>query len=206
MKKSIITMILSAIIFVAGCGGVEDAEETAIGINRSGNITQVLKEDFPTESYDSEKLITSVTAQVDEYNNSVGQEQVTLKEADVKENKAVFILQYKTDEDYRKFNSVDFFSGSVDQAVKEGYAFAGDFLSAAGNKTEPGVLPGKCMEEQVLIIREPYLIEVPGEILYVSANVERLGEKQAKLQREEQELYEVPRPTTEAYGYVIYHK
>lgn len=206
MKKSITTVILSAMIFAAGCGGVENAEETAIGISKAGKITQVLKEDFPTEFYSSEELITWVTEQADEYNHTAGQEQVTVKKAEVEEDQAVVILQYKTDEDYRKFNSVDFFSGSVDQAVKEGYTFAGDFLAASGEKAETGVLPGKCMGEQVLVIREPYLVEVPGEILYVSANVEIAGKKQAKLQEDEQDPYEPAHPTTEAYGYVVYHK
>lgn len=197
-------MLLSALIFLSGCGSIDDVKQSTVTVNKKGVVTEVLIEDFSSEKYDGEELKTSVKELVDAYNKKAGKEQVTLKKSEVKEGTAVVQLRFETDEDYRGFNQVDFFAGTVKEAEEEGYDFSGEFVDGKGEKVLPGTVPDKCQEEMVMIIREPLAVLVPGTVLYASKNMELLGKNQAKLSDDTGSSYENAQVTTEAYGYVIY--
>ena len=67
-----------------------------------------------------------------------------------------------------------------------------------------GIIPDSCTDQQLIIIREPLNVLVPGKILYVSNNMKILSSKEAKLEQDVEVSYENAQVTTEAYGYVIY--
>lgn len=204
MKKRSAALLLAVLMVLPGCGGIEKAEESTVTVNDKGIVTEALVEDFLSEEYDKNELETSVKELVDAYNKQAGQEDVILKKLQVEDGKARVLLQYETDETYRGFNQVDFFTGTVQQAKDEGYAFAGDFTDAEGKDISPEALPDKCLDQQVIIIREPLCVLVPGKILYVSKNMEILGKDQARLAYDSGITYENAQTTTEAYGYVVY--
>lgn len=204
MRKRSAALLLAALVILPGCGGIEDAEESTVTVNDKGIVTEALIEDFLSEEYDENELETSVKDLVDAYNQETGKEEVTLKKLQVEEGVATVLLEYKTDEAYRGFNQIDFFAGTVEQAQKEGYAFAGAFTDASGKDVSSGTIPDGCLDRQVMIIREPLCVLVPGEILYVSKNMEILEKDQARLVSDSDIPYENAQVTTEAYGYVIY--
>lgn len=204
MRKTIAILSLTMMLCLSGCAVIEKTKESTVTVNKQGVITQVLKEELPEERYSGEELSTTVTAQIEEYNYSAGGEKILLKKSEIAQGKATMILEYKTDEDYRAFNQVDFYAGNVKQAVKEKYSFAGDFVASDHKKVETGVIPDQCMEEQVMIIREPFAVKVPGEILYTSANMKILDKNHARLEENTTNPYESAGTVTKAYGYVIY--
>lgn len=204
MKKCGGALLLAVLLMLPGCGGIEKAEESTVTVNSKGLVTEALVEDFLSEEYDKNELETSVKELIDAYNQEAGQEKVILKKLQVEEGKAKALLQYETDEAYRGFNQVDFFAGTVQQAKDEGYAFAGDFMDADGADLSAGKVPDECLDQQVIIIREPLCVLVPGKILYVSKNMEILGKDQARLAYDAGITYENAQVVTEAYGYVIY--
>lgn len=204
MKKRSAALLLAVLMVLPGCGGIEKAEESTVTVNDKGIVTEALVEDFLSEEYDKNELETSVKELVDAYNKQAGQEDVILKKLQVEDGKARVLIQYETDEAYRGFNQLDFFAGTVQQAKDEGYAFAGDFTDAEGKDISSGILPDKCTDQQVIIIREPLCVLVPGKILYVSKNMEILGKDQARLASDSGITYENAQTTTEAYGYVVY--
>lgn len=204
MKKRRSALVLTALMLLSGCGGIDDAKESTVTVNSKGIVTEALVEDFSSEAYEEKELEASVEKLVEAYNKEAGEKHVTLKKTEVKDGKATVQLQYKSDEDYRGFNRVDFFAGTVKEAQEEGYGFSGAFTDSKGKTAGSGTVPKQCQEEQVIIIREPLCVLVPGTILYVSKNMEILEEGRVRLTDDTGISYENAQVTTDAYGYVIY--
>ena len=98
---------------------------------------------------------------------------------------------------------IDFFAGTVKEAQEEGYAFASDFTDAEAKDVSRAGMPDGCEKQQVIIIREPMQVLVPGTIQYVSKNMKVVNKSQARLSADEGTDDE-SHVTTQAYGYVIY--
>lgn len=194
----LIPMVLS------GCGDLKDAKESTLTVDKKGIVTEALVEDFPLEKYNKTELENSVKELIQSYNKQAGSEKVTLAEIEFKEGIAKVFLRFQSGEDYRKFNQVDFFAGTVKDAVAAGYSFEGKFLDGEGKEVAKGAVPDQCQDAQVIILQEPLCVLVPGNILYVSENMELRGKDQAKLPDDTQIPYENAQVITESYGYVMY--
>ncbi|NCB91154.1 MAG: hypothetical protein EOM40_01075 [Clostridia bacterium] len=206
MRKRSIALVLSAVVLLSGCGKIEDVTESTVTVDEKGVVTEALVETFSSEQYDLTELESSVKELVDAYNKDAGKTQVTLKKTEVKDETAHVLMEYGTDDDYRGFNQVDFFAGTVKDAVKDEYSFSGDFTDKSGKDVSEGTVPDNCEDAKVVIIREPLCVLVPGTILYVSKNMEILGNDRARLVDDTGIPYENAQVSTEAYGYVIYNE
>ncbi|MCI6997281.1 MAG: hypothetical protein MR936_10970 [Eubacterium sp.] len=204
MRKRSTVLLLAGLLTLSGCGKIEKVAESTVTVDKKGIVTEILIEDFSSEEYQEDELKKSIEELVSTYNEQAGEEEVTLKKMQVKDGNASVLMQYSTDDAYRAFNQVDFFAGTVKQAGKEGYAFAGAFTDAKGQAVSQGTIPAECQDHSVIIIREPLAVLVPGKILYVSKNMKILGEDCARLAADSEDTYENAQVTTEAYGYVIY--
>ena len=204
MRKRSTVLLLAGLLTLSGCGKIEKASESTVTVDKKGIVTEILIEDFSSEEYQEDELKKSIEELVSTYNKQAGEEEITLKKMQVKDGNASVLMQYSTDDTYRAFNQVDFFAGTVAQARKEGYAFAGAFTDAKGQAVSQGTIPAECQDQSVIIIREPLAVLVPGKILYVSKNMKILGEDCARLAADSGDTYENAQVTTEAYGYVIY--
>ena len=200
MKKHHLVLLAASLVLLNGCGGIESAKTSTITVSKDGIVTTVLMEDFMEEQYDASELESTINEWVTSYNTENGEAQVTLKEVKVTEGVAKVKMDYASDDAYRGFNQVDFFSGTVKRALEEGYAFAGDFVDAEGADVADGTIPDTCQDAQVMIIREPYDVMIPGKILYISKNMKAESKKLAVYAGNEDEHVVM----TEAYGYVIY--
>ena len=94
------------------------------------------------------------------------------------------------------------FAGIIAE-TEEGYTFASDFTDAEGKDVSRAGVPDGCEKQQVIIIREPMQVLVPGTIQYVSKNMKVVNKSQARLSADEGTDDE-SHVTTQAYGYVIY--
>ena len=204
MKRRSIAIFLTVLLSLTGCGGIEKANESTVTVSDEGVVTEALIEEFLSEDYDEKELETSIRQMVDTYNTESGKDAVKIMKIQVKEGEATALLQYESDEVYREFNQVDFFTGTVGQAKEEGFTFAETFQDTEGKEVALGIIPDSCTDQQLIIIREPLNVLVPGKILYVSNNMKILSSKEAKLEQDVEVLYENAQVTTEAYGYVIY--
>jgi hypothetical protein len=205
MKKRNMAFILSAVVLLSGCGKIEDSTETTVTVDKKGVVTEALVEEFSSEDYDKTELEAGVKELTDTYNREAGKTQVTLKKTEVKDDTAKLLIEYQSDDAYRAFNQVDFFAGTVREAQQEKYEFAGDFIEPDGKDVSSGAVPDNCQDAQVIIVREPLSVLVPGKILYVSKNMEVLGNDKARLDNDTEITYENAQVTTDAYGYVIYN-
>ena len=204
MKRRSIAIFLTVLLSLTGCGGIEKAKESTVTVSDEGVVTEALIEEFLSEDYDEKELETSIRQMVDTYNTESGKDAVKIMKIQVKEGEAPALLQYESDEVYREFNQVDFFTGTVGQAKEEGFTFAETFQDTEGKEVALGIIPDSCTDQQLIIIREPLNVLVPGKILYVSNNMKILSSKEAKLEQDVEVSYENAQVTTGAYGYVIY--
>lgn len=204
MKRRSIAIFLTVLLSLTGCGGIEKAKESTVTVSDEGVVTEALIEEFLSEDYDEKELETSIRQMVDTYNTESGKDAVKIMKIQVKEGEATALLQYESDEVYREFNQVDFFTGTVGQAKEEGFTFAETFQDTEGKEVALGIIPDSCTDQQLIIIREPLNVLVPGKILYVSNNMKILSSKEVKLEQDVEVSYENAQVTTEAYGYVIY--
>lgn len=204
MKRRSIAIFLTVLLSLTGCGGIEKAKESTVTVSDEGVVTEALIEEFLSEDYDEKELETNIRQMVDTYNTESGKDAVKIMKIQVKEGEATALLQYESDEVYREFNQVDFFTGTVGQAKEEGFTFAETFQDTEGKEVALRIIPDSCTDQQLIIIREPLNVLVPGKILYVSNNMKILSSKEAKLEQDVEVSYENAQVTTEAYGYVIY--
>lgn len=204
MKRRSIAIFLTVLLSLTGCGGIEKAKESTVTVSDEGVVTEALIEEFLSEDYDEKELETNIRQMVDTYNTESGKDAVKIMKIQVKEGEATALLQYESDEVYREFNQVDFFTGTVGQAKEEGFIFAETFQDTEGKEVALGIIPDSCTDQQLIIIREPLNVLVPGKILYVSNNMKILSSKEAKLEQDVEVSYENAQVTTEVYGYVIY--
>ena len=204
MKKRRVILLLVPALLLAGCGGIAKAEETTVTVDENGRITQALVEDFSQENYSSQELEEEIDGLIEAYNGETQSSAVSMESCQVKDGQARVILEYGSDEDYRAFNLVDFFAGTVEQAQQEGYSFDCAFLDAGKNTVQDGTVPDTCTQMQAVIVKEPVCVMAPGEILYVSSNMEILYENRARLASDTGIENENAQVVTEAYGIVIY--
>ena len=88
-------------------------------------------------------------------------------------------MKYASAEDYEEFNNTEFYYGSMINAQLEGYLFDVNYKRVKDGVVEGSSVSGseviKEMAQQVLIVRAPLEVHVPGNVLYTSTNAEVLS-------------------------------
>ena len=113
MKKQKLGLALAAVLLLTGCGGIEKMTETTVTVDDSGTVEELLLEDFSDETYKEKELAAQINELVEAYNKEAGSEAVSVKSMQVKDKKAKVQLEYHSVADYRGFNQIDFFAGTV---------------------------------------------------------------------------------------------
>lgn len=149
-----------------------DADISTVFICDGGKIVTTDIEAFDAERYNQEELSTYVTGVIDTYNKKHGEGTVTKKKFAIDKGVATLIMEYVNTDVYNDFYGIELFSGTVGDALKQGYKFDVDFADVTGKKAES--CDAKDITSQsklkVAIIRANTRVEVDGEILYVSAD------------------------------------
>lgn len=195
MKK--LTLVFSfflTILMLWGCAKESfDADEDTIYVKKKGTVMVAVVESFDKEYYSEEELKALVEEEVGEYTESAGEDAAQVQTFQVKDKVAKVFINYKTGKDYGAFNKVEFFSGTLEQALGADYGFEGEFLSAenaAPVNRETIFTDG---ESKVVIFEEPVHLRIDGRILYYSNNLVILSKDMVKATEE-----------TEGLAYVIY--
>ena len=187
MKKSKLWICTAlSICMLAGCGGFSP-DETGVSVSKNGEVKSVAIENLDKDYYNEEELKNMIYSSVSEYNQ--GGEKVKMDSFEVKDKKATLTMEFTTSGDYASFNNVTFFTGTVSAAKSAGYDFNEEFLAVEKGKTKSAADTGTVNlsgDYKVVILEEPILVEVPGNIVYVSSNIEVTGKKEARMKAQEQ--------------------
>lgn len=203
----ILALLLAGILFFKGCGGqkLEDATQSTVTVAKNGKISQLLIEALPSGQYSESDLKNTVTQWIDEYVKQHDKNAVVMEGLEVKEEVAKLRISYSSVEDYKAFNNVDFFTGTVEEAIEAGYEFPNIFINKGGEEVSFTKIRSSCQDEKVIIIQEPLNVLAPDAILYVSSNMEILDGQNAKLENDTMITYENGQTVTQNYGIVIYN-
>lgn len=172
MKRffAISAMMLLALCMLCGCGNNYDAKESTVFVLKNGKVVSTDVEQFSTDTYNEEELKKYIDSAIDEYNTINGKNSVKLKKLSVEDNVAKLSLIYEDVNDYSKFNGIELFSGTIAEALAQGYSFSEDFAKIDGDKItecdsdEINSLSGY----NVAVIKNNVNLNVYGEIKYAT--------------------------------------
>jgi hypothetical protein len=179
-RLTVLILTLALTLSLAGCGEFLKSVNS-LEIDGSGNVKAFSISEFDKGYYSGTELRKQILDSVSEYNESAKDERISLKSCKVSKKMARVLLKYKSLEDYAAFNNVLAWSGTLADAVEEGY-FDKDtaVMSSDGTlKTTIDELEskfgGKTSSLKVLAVEEPLMIKVPGKIRYTLGNVTMEG-------------------------------
>ena len=188
MKKTKgLVLTLLAFGLLTGCSSKFSPKETAVSIGKDGAVTAAIIDKLDQSYYDAEELKANVESSVAEYNGAAGEDTITVEKFEVGEEGDVeLFMQYASGKDYADFNNVDFYVGDI----TDGYNNGGYRFETTFRQVEKGETVGEEIQREeifagsnhsMIVFSEDMAVEVPGNILYVSSNVEVTGKKSARM-------------------------
>ena len=193
MMKKIAVVFMTATIFVvlAGCGE-EKKDITSIKIDRKGNITSVIYDDFAGENYSQEEFEIGNSARVEAYNEECLGERITVESVEKNEetSKIKVVMTYDSPDDYKKFNGKVLFYGTVKEAEKAGYTLTDKLVDSERKAPDKNILK-KYKNKHVIIVEDKTTIFVPYNIDYVSVGARYIGKKGVDLSGCSTQLVEI---------------
>lgn len=172
--KKVISICLSLILMsslLVGCGKSENPDTDTVYVKKNGSITEISIGSFDKEYYDQEELSQFIEDEITSYKDENENCDVKMDSVSVEEDVATLSMKYGDYEDYAGFNGVEFFAGTVVQAIAAGYTF-----DVAYNSVEAGTETGSADQTEVtnsdkfkvVVLNEDTDVVIKGKIVYVS--------------------------------------
>ena len=157
---------------LAGCGKSLEAERDTVYVQKKGTVVGAAVSELDKDYYDEEELKQYVESRVAEYQKEHGEKSVEVDRFSVEEGMAKLYIKYASCEDYQALNEVTLFSGTIPQALVEGFDFDADFKEIkegklAGNVESSAIMD---MDAKVVVLSEKVDVKVDGKVLYVSSD------------------------------------
>ena len=151
-------------------------EKTSLQVYGDGSVAETIFDHLDQAWYTGDELQDMIARSMNEYNAANGENALNVTEYSDEGGDVRVRLIYRTAEDYARYNNVTFFSGSMLDAEMEGYLFTGPFSSVDGSGIKEQGLdasePLSHKEYQVAISDGGHVVQVPGEVRYISSNAE----------------------------------
>ena len=152
------------------------AEESTITFMDNGQVVFEEVTPFDTDTYSVGDLKDFANIKIDSFNDTYGEEVISLDKIKVKGDVAYIKTTYKSADIYSTFTAYETYQASYEDAVAAGYDFGALFSTVAdGALTEGQVVDSATLfaGSQVVVVDENVTVVVPGTITYVSnANIE----------------------------------
>lgn len=184
-RKLPITAVMAAgVMLLGGCESLGQKPWTpqqaaAVSLDEDGKITEIIQETLGAAYYDAAELQNMVTSEVADYNAKHGADTIKVISFEAADGKVTLKMEYASAGDYAEFNNTEFYYGSMINAQLSGYLFDVSYKRVSDGVVQGGPVSGtqviKGMDKQVLVLRAPMEVQVPGEILYTSTNADVLS-------------------------------
>lgn len=181
----IVFILLIIVIMATACSEKKlEANTDTVFIEGKNNIIGALVEPFDKPYYNGDELQRFIESELALYNSEIDSTGIIVNKFEVTDEAAKVFLQYASQTDYAKFNEVEFFVGTVEEAIVAGYDFNEDFVNYTKltKVSKEDVTEKK--KNKVLITDEDTLVQINGTILYISDNVKEKSKKSAQLSGE----------------------
>ena len=183
LKRGVLTIFISVLLMIlAGCSGKEENyDETTISVEKRGKVTEHIIESFDKDYYDVEELKAEYMQSVADYNESIGGDEIKLKRLELKDSKVYVDIDFNGPSDYERFVGEKLFVGTVNDAYDNGYSMDVTLKGVeAGDKIGKVRIMGMS-DKDIIILSEHVKIKTFKDIAYVSANVDVINNRQARV-------------------------
>ncbi len=197
------------VVLLSGCellehDSWEPQESAAVSVAEDGSVTEIINDTLDAAYYNATELETMVQSEVAEYNAAHGEDTILVDRLETEEGKVSLVLKYASAKDYAAFNNTEFFYGTVISAQLEGYLFDVPYQKVEDGVVQSDRVDGseviRGLDKQVLILKAPQEVQVPGNILFTSVNAEVLSENVVNATGEaEEENVELVLPSNAVY-------
>ena len=174
-----IAYLLACTLLLAGCGKqqVENSDASRMEFQNKGVIKVTSVESFERDYYDEKELEKIIEEKAAEVGKGV-----KVNRFSVKGGLASLIITYKSDEDYRAFNEVALFYGTVEEALNEGYDFSalnGSVSLIDSSHLMTDAYLNTLKDKTVIITPEAGEIHYTKQPLFVTSNIQVMEDGQA---------------------------
>ena len=179
--KILISLLM--ILALAGCSSEKEEEyaETTLRVEKKGKVHETIVSSFTKDYYDINELGSEFEKSVSDYNTAIGSEEIKFKGIKKKGSDVFVDLYFTGPSDYESFIGEKLFVGTIGEAYDSGYT-----MDVTLKGVENGDKIGKVQimgmpDRTVIILSEHVRVRTYRDIAYVSANVDVIGEKDARV-------------------------
>jgi hypothetical protein len=167
--KIALSLCIFSLIF-AGCSLQEkEIESNTVVIQKDGSISDVIIEDFDQSVYDLAELESMAKEEIALYQETAGENKITIDTMEVVENKLHLKMDFASYEDYAAYNSKTFFVGTLADAYAAGYSL--DITMVSEKNSDEVLVNDDLMQmglSNVVISDYTGIIRCPSKVLYYS--------------------------------------
>lgn len=181
MRKMISVGLVCLVMagLITGCGKSLEANRDTVYVQKKGTVVSAAIADLDKDYYDEEELKSYIDERVEKYQEEHGKDSVKVDDFSVEEGTAKLFIKYAGCEEYEDFNEVTLFSGTIPQALAEGYDFNAEFTAvedgkAAGSADTKTIVD---LDAKVIVLSEKVDVKVDGTVQYVSSQYTTMKEK-----------------------------
>ncbi len=170
---------------LTGCSDEEkDYAETTITVEKKGRVRERIVDTFDKDYYNIEELKSEFFDSVSQYNETIGGEEIRLKNIEMKDSRVYVDLEFTGPSDYENFVGEKLFVGTIADAYDNGYTM--DVVLKGvdkGDKIDKIKIMGMS-DSSIVIMSEHARIRTFRDIAYVSANVDVIDGNEARVLNE----------------------
>lgn len=169
-------------MILAGCSqGEDNYDETTLTVEKNGKVSQHIVESFDRDYYSIDELKGEYNDAVRSYNDSIGGEEIKLKNVELKDSRVYVDIAFTGPSDYESFVGEKLFVGTVNDAYDNGYSMDVTLKGVQeGDKIGKVRIMGMS-DKDIIILSEHVRIKTFKDIAYVSANVDVVDDNQARV-------------------------
>lgn len=207
-RTGTLVILASGVMMLTGCellgyNSWKPQEPAAVSIAADGSVTEIISDTLDAAYYDATELETMIQSEVADYNKVHGEDTIKVSNLETEDGNISLTLLYASPEDYAEFNNTEFFYGTIISAQLEGYLFDVPYKTVEDGVVQSDTVDGsevvRELDKQVLILKAPQEVQVPGRVLYVSANAEVLSEDVVNATGEQEEDTVLVLPSNAVY-------
>lgn len=179
----LVTAVLMMTVMCAGCGKSEEGRnETTIIIEKKGGITHRIVESFDKDYYSEDELREDINKELEDYCRDKDEKSAKLNSLEIKEGIATAEIKFAGYEDYAAFNDVDFYYGTISDAISKEYPTDVTLKGRGEDDDTIGKYEFESMGDSMLVVvSEPVVIELPKKIAYTTANIDIIDDDVARM-------------------------
>ena len=177
-----VTAVLLLSVILCGCAKKSSVfEEPTIEICSDGSILRTMVESFDKPYYDVEELKTEYERALSDYNSGSNPGKVSLNDIHALDKEVFISLEYENCEAGSAFDGCELFWGSVQNASAGGYFEDTTLKGVKDAQLVEGFDAAKLNDKNVFVTDESGIVIFPKNVIYVSANVEVLSDKEVRI-------------------------